>query len=391
MKASVWRLDPDVLHLNHGSFGAAPRAALTAQQNWRDLLEQNPDMFMLEHYQPALDWARARVADFVGCDTEGLAFVDNATSGVNAVLRSLEATLRPDDEIVITDHTYNACRNAATVTAQRTGARVVTASFPFPIGSSREVESAIFERVTDRTRLVVIDAVTSPTGLVVPMAGIVGALEPDVRVLVDAAHAPGMIDLDIAALGASYVTANCHKWMCAPKGSAFLHVRQDRRQDIYPAVIGHGYNGGWPSTGSHIHAQFDWTGTDDPSAWFSVPDALDAVAELQPDGWTGVRRTNHELCLLGRQVLLETLDIDAPAPDAMIGSIASVPIPDPIEPSSDIFDPLMAALRHKWSIEVSVFAWPRAPQRLLRISAQQYNSAEEYERLAEALVAELDL
>lgn len=388
---SIWSLDPAVSHLNHGSFGAAPVPALEAQQRWRDLLESNPTRFMLEHYQPALDRARERLAEFVGADPSGLAFVRNATEGVNAVLRSLEASLGPGDEIVVTDHGYNACRNAAAVAAARTGARVVTASFPFPIGGAREVMDGVMAAVTDRTRLVLIDSVTSPTALVLPAAELAAALEPDVEVLLDAAHAPGMIDFDVSSIGASYITANCHKWMCAPKGAAFLYVREGRRRAVYPAVISHGYNGAWPASGGHLHTQFDWTGTDDPTAWLAVPDALDAVGGLHPDGWEGVRRANRELCLAGRNILLDALGAPPPAPDEMIGSLASVPLPEAPGRAETIFDPLMAVLRSKWSIEAMVYSWPAPPGRLLRISAHRYNRLEEYERLAEAVAVELPL
>ena len=389
VRVTIWCLDPSVSHLNHGSFGATPTPALEAQQRWRDQMESNPTRFMLEQYQPALDRARGELARFVGCDPANLGFVNNATAGVNAVLRSLEATLRPGDEIVITNHGYNACRNAALVTAARTGARVVTASFPFPIEGSWQVLEGVMAAVSGRTRLVLIDSVTSPTALVLPVRDLVAALEPDVEVLLDAAHAPGMIDFDLATLGASYVTANCHKWMCAPKGSAFLYVREDRRRRIYPAVISHGYNGAWPAEGGHLHTQFDWTGTDDPSAWLAVPDALDTMASLHPQGWEGVRRSNRDLCLAGRDILIDSLGIARPAPDDMIGSIASVPLPDSPHPAGSIFDPLMAALRSKWNIEAMVFTWPAAPRRLLRISAQQYNRIDEFHHLAEAVSAEL--
>ena len=388
---SIWCLDPSVSHLNHGSFGATPAPVLEAQQRWRNLMESNPTRFMLDQYQPALDRARSEVARLVGCDPESLGFVNNATAGVNAVLRSLEATLRPGDEIVITDHGYNACRNAALVTAARTGARVVTASFPFPIEGPWQVMEGVMAAVGARTRLLLVDWVTSPTALVLPVRNLVAALEPDVRVLVDAAHAPGMVEVDLDALGASYVTANCHKWLCAPKGSAFLYVREDRRRDIYPAVISHGYNGAWPAAGGHLHTQFDWTGTDDPTAWLAVPDAVDTVGRLHPDGWPGVRDANRRLCLAGREILIESLGIDQPAPDGMIGAIASVPLPDSPERAADIFDPLMAALRSKWSIEAMVFAWPEPPRRVLRISAQQYNRIDEFHRLARAVRAELGM
>ena len=383
-------LEEGVLHLNHGSFGATPAPVLAAQQRLRSRMEANPTRYFLGgEYQRKLDSARRAVADFVGGDDAGMVFVNNATAGVNAVLRSLEPTLGPGDEILVTDHEYNACRNAAEVTASRTGARVVTTRVPLPIESSRQAADAVLAAVTGRTRILLIDAVTSATGLVMPVAELSATLEPDVRVLVDAAHAPGMIDFDVVALGASYATANCHKWMCSAKGAGFLWVRGDRRDDVYHSVISHGYNGGWPSGGGRLHAQFDWTGTDDPSAWLTVPVALDAVGAMHPDGWPGVRRTIRELCLTGRRILLDALETDPPAPDDMIGAIASVPVPPADHSGAGIFDPLMAALEQHHRIQVPVFTWPAPPERLLRISAHLYNDETQYRRLADALVSEL--
>lgn len=387
-----WALDPAVSHLNHGSFGAAPVPVLEAGRRLREQMESNPTRFMLETYQPLLDESRRRLAEYTGADPEGLVFVNNATAGVNAVLRSLEPELRPGDEIVITDHTYNACRNAALVSAARTGATLKTARFPFPIAEPGQVTEGVMAAVTDRTRLVMLDAVTFSSAIATPLAEIVSRLEPETATLVDAAHAPGMVDFNVTEIGASYITANCHKWMCAAKGAGFLYVRPDRRDRIYAAVISHGYNGAWPSRGGRLHQQFDWTGTDDPAAWLTVPAAIDAMASLQPDGWMGVRRANRELCLQGRDLLIDALGISPPAPDGMLGSIASFPLPGRAgsEDGTQVFDPLMARLRAEWNIEVPVFAHLDPPQRLLRISAQQYNHRAEYERLAEALLAELE-
>lgn len=354
-------------------------------------MEANPTRYFLGgDYQRELDAARGAVARFVGGDEAGLVFVNNATAGVNAVLRSLEPSLAPGDEIVVTDHEYNACRNAAEVSASRARARVVTAPVPFPLDSPQQVLDSVLAAVTERTRILLIDAVTSATGLVMPVAEIAAAVEPDVRVLVDAAHAPGMIDFDVSELGASYVTANCHKWMCAAKGAGFLWVREDRRDDVFHSVISHGYNGGWPSAGGRLHAQFDWTGTQDPSAWLTVPAALGAVEAMHPDGWPGVRRTIRDLCLSGRRILLDSLGIDPPAPEAMIGAIASVPVPPADHSGSAIFDPLMAALEQRHHIQVPVFTWPAPPHRLLRISAHLYNNESQYHRLAKALTTELN-
>jgi len=389
-RTSPWTLDPDVTYLNHGGFGAAPAPVLAAQDTYRRLFERNPVRFVLETYQPALEIARNRLGEFLGAAPAGLVFVDNATSGVNSVLRSLENRLRPGDEIVVTNHGYNACNNAAEVTAAMTGAVLVVVEIPFPLDDSDTVLAAITGAVTEHTRLVMVDHITSPTALRFPIERIVAALEPDIPVLVDGAHAPGMVPLALDDLGASYVVGNCHKWMCAAKGAGYLWAREDRRDGLRHAVISHGYNGQWPGSTTTFHAQFDWVGTTDRSAWLTVPVAIDTVAAIHPDGWPGVMAANHALVVAGRQAVLATLDSDAPpAPEEMLGSMASLPLPDPAVPPDSLFDPLTTALRTNWSIEVPVFSWPESPRRLLRISAQRYNDLSDYVRLGDALHAEL--
>ncbi len=385
---ATWQLDGGVTHLNHGSFGATPVEVLDVQQQFRDELERNPVGFLLHEYQPSLEMARAALGEFVGAGTDGLVFVPNATYGVNSVLRSLETHLPVGSEILVTNHTYNACRNAAEVTAQRSGGTVVVADIPFPIGESGDAIDAVMAAVTDRTALVMLDHITSPTGIILPVGELVSELEPDVPVLIDGAHAPGMIPLDLAAIGASFYTANCHKWICAPKGSAFLHVHERHRPIMHAASISHGYNGGWPNSGSRFHAQFDWTGTDDPSARLSVASAIEIMGAHRSDGWDGVRRSNHELVMIGREIVAEALGVEPPAPESMIGSIASLSVRASAEATASIFDPLMFALHDAWSIEVPVFAWPDAENRLLRVSAQQYNTSRDYELLAHALLEE---
>lgn len=382
---ATWLLDPNVTHLNHGSFGACPTEVLAEQQRFRDALERNPVGFQVYDYQPALERSREAVATFVGADPASVVFVENATAGVNAVLRSLETRFAPGDEVLVTDHTYNACRNAAEVSARRFDGLVRVAEVPFPIDDPQQAIDAVLGGVSERTALVLIDHVTSPTGLVMPVAEIVAALEPDIPVLVDAAHAPGMIDLDLEEIGASFTSANCHKWLCSPKGAGFLHVAERHREHIHAAVVSHGWNDGWPNSGSRFHALFDWTGTDDPSARLCVAKALDVMEASHAGGWAGIRSDNHDLVLRGRAVVADALGVDPPVPPSMIGSIASLPIVHDVGASTGIFDPLMFALHERWSIEVPVFAWPDASQRLLRISAQQYNRMEDYERLAEAL------
>jgi len=373
-------LDPDLVHLNHGSFGACPRGVLAAQDRWRVDLERDPTGFFVERYWPALDHARRRLADFVGADAAGLVFVPNSTTGVNAVLRSIEPTLRPGDEILVTDHTYNACRNVVEAVAGRTGAVVVTARIPFPIADPAEATAAVTAAVSGRTRLALVDHVTSPTALVLPIADIVAALEPDVPVLVDGAHAPGMVPLDLEGLGASYAVGNCHKWMCAPKGSAFLHARPDRRDGLDPTTISHGWNGRSRVSGNRFHDLFDWPGTFDPSAWLSVPDAIDELSTIDPGGWPAVMAANRALAVAARLLVCDALGLEAPCPESMLGSMAAVHVP-----GNCTAEDLRRRLRDEHRIVIPVSAWPGPDDRLVRWSAQRYNSPSDYERLVAAL------
>ena len=227
--AALWPLERGLAFLNHGSFGACPTEVLRHQSALRAEMEAEPVRFLSRELDDRLDAARTALAAFVGAAPEDLAFVTNATSGVNAVLRSLP--LGPDDELLTTDHAYKACWNTLEFVAERARARVVVAPIPFPLSSPDEVVGAVLSRVTARTRLALLDHVTSPTALILPIERLIAELgRRGIDVLVDGAHAPGMLPLDLGALGAAYYSGNCHKWLCAPKGSAFLWVRRDRRQ-----------------------------------------------------------------------------------------------------------------------------------------------------------------
>jgi isopenicillin-N epimerase len=379
-------LDPEVVFLNHGSFGACPIAVLEAQSELRHRLEREPVFFFLRQLEGLLDEAREHVAAFVGARPEDLGFVRNATTGVNAVLRSLR--LAPGDELLVTDHGYNACTNVARLVAERSGARVVVATIPFPLASEDEVVAAVLGAASERTRVALLDHVTSPTGLVLPLARLVKALdERGIDTLVDGAHAPGMLDLDLGALGAAWYTANFHKHTCAPKGAAMLWARADKQADLHPAVVSHGYNS--PRARTRWLEEMDWQGTDDPTPWLCVPVALRHVASLVDGGWPAVRAHNRALALRAREILCEALGVPAPAPASMVGSLAAVPLwnGDENEPSSALaIDPLQRALFEEDHIEVPLPPWPRPPQRLVRISAHLYNDEAEYRVLAEALV-----
>ena len=344
--------------------------------------------FFVRDLEGLLDEARISLGDFLGAPAPDLAWIPNATTAVNAVLRSLH--FEPGDELLTTDHEYNACRNVLDFVAGRAGARVVVAHLPFPVTDPEQVLDAVLGRVTARTRIALLDHVTSQTALVLPIGPLVRELRArGVETLVDGAHAPGMLPLDLAAIGAAWYTGNCHKWVCAPKGAAFLYTRPDMQQRTRPAVISHGANS--TRTGrSRYLIEFDWMGTDDPTAILSVPEAIRFMSQLMPGGWAAIRETNHQLALRGRDVLCEVLGVDAPCPDEMIGSLASLPLPDGDggPSSSPLYaDPLQDLLLEQFHIEVPVIPWPAPPKRLIRVSGQVYNCDGDYEKLGHALRA----
>ncbi len=387
--ARHWELDPSIDFLNHGSFGACPRPILEAQREWQRRLEREPVLFLHRELEGHLDVARAALARFVGAHPDDLAFVPNATAGVNTVLRSL--SFAPGDELLTTDQEYNASRNALDFVARQHGAAVVVARIPFPIASPDVVVERVLAQVTPRTRLALLDHVSSPTGVIFPMEQLVAELAArGVDTLVDGAHGPGQLPLALEALGAAYYTGNCHKWMCTPKGSALLHVRRDRQSRIRPLAISHGANSSRRDR-SLFRLEFDWPGTFDPTPWLVIPQAIAFLDELVPGGFAEIRRRNHQLVLEGRAQLLAVVGGAPPCPESMVGSLAAVVLPDqerPGEPPLSL-DPLQVRLFQHHRIEVPIPLWPAPPRRLLRISAQLFNSPEQYVRLAAVLRDEL--
>lgn len=371
--------------MNHGSFGACPRVVLEAQQELRERMERQPVRFFVRELPGLLDEAREQVAAFVDAESAGFAFVRNATAGVGAVLRSL--AFAPGDELLTTNHAYPAVRAALDYVAAGSGARVVVAELPWPGIDDDAICEAVLAAACERTRLAVLDHVTSPTALVLPIERLVAALaERGIDTLVDGAHAPGMLDLSVRRVGAAYYTGNFHKWVCAPKGTAMLCVREDRRAGLHPLSISHGYR--FPATErSRYQLEFDWTGTDDFTACLTVPRALEVVGGLLPGGWAEVRAHNHELVVRGRETIATALGLPIPCAATMVGSMATLPLPDGdgTPPSSPLYaDPLHTALAAR-GVEVPVIPWPASPRRQLRISAQLYNQQADYVHLAEQL------
>jgi isopenicillin-N epimerase len=375
---SSWPLDPAVAHLNHGSFGACPHVVLDAQRAWRDRLEAATMRFFVLDWQDAIDVARAHLGAFLGADEPGLVFVPNATTGVAT---ALDALITPGCDVVVTDHAYNACRNALDRVAAARGARVIIAHVEFPVRDPWQSVAAVLEAVTPATRVVLVDHVTSPTALVVDVAAIVRELAPrGIDIVVDGAHAPGMLGLDVAALaGVAAYAGNLHKWVCAPKGAGFLWVREDRRATVHPLVTSHGAS--LPADHpDRFLLEHDWTGTHDPSAYLSVPTAIDELARLA-GGWPAFRAHAGAQARLMRDLACEVLGGAPAAPDAMLGTMAAIPIALPAGTSPRGFERRL--LEHGW--EASIVEWPALDGTYLRLSAHLYTALDDAARLCDHL------
>lgn len=263
---SEWLLDPAVAFLNHGSFGAVPRTLLAEQQRLQQQMERNPTEFLTFELPIALRTAASRLAEFMGGVGTNYVFVENATAGCNTVLASIR--LSPGDEILVTDHCYPAVLKAAEYVISRTGAKLIEAKVPFLLNKA-DIVTAIESQLGSSTRLVILDHVTSPTAIVFPVRELTAKChKAGAQLLIDGAHAPGMLALDIPSIDADWYVGNCHKWLMAPKGSGFLWASPTRQTEIHPLVISHGFNQGFV-------AEFDWIGTRDPTAWLTVPAAID--------------------------------------------------------------------------------------------------------------------
>lgn len=368
----LWALERDVAFLNHGSFGACPIPILEEQARLRLEMERNPVAFLARRLPALLEWARHRAAEFLGADPDSLAFVPNATTGVVTALANLD--LRRGDRILLTDHAYPAVTNAAARVAERARASVDVVTIPVPLPDDADVLDRIAGAIGPRTRALVVEHVTSPTAVVLPVAAVLReARARGVFTIVDGAHAPGMLDVDLASLPVDAWTGNMHKWVCAPKGAAVLAVAREHRDAFRPLVTSLGAGGGF-------RAELDWTGTHDPTPFLCVPAAIELLGSL---GWSAVRCRNHGLVLRGREVIAEATGTESLADDARVGSMAAVRLPAGTASSAAEALALQARLFDEDRIEVPVIWWNDVA--LVRVSAHIYNELAEYRRLADAL------
>jgi isopenicillin-N epimerase len=380
---SLWSLNKTIDFLNHGSFGACPTAILAKQQEYRQMMEAEPVAFMIRELDAMLWNSKTALADFVHCQPVDLALVTNATHGANTVLKSIDFKL--GDEILTTNHIYNACRITIDFVARQKHLLVKEIPVPFPIESAGEITEIILKQVTNKTKLVFIDHITSPTALIFPVKEIVTALnEKGVDCFVDGAHAPGGIPLNLTEIGAAYYTGNCHKWLCAPKSIAFLHVRKDKQADIHPLAHSH-----FSGPGRSFVDRFHWSGTLDPTAALCIPDVIRYFEDQLTGGWKEMQQHNHSLILKARKYLCDCLNIPLPCPDDMISTFAAIPYGQ--STGSDLsrynaIDELQDYLFTEHHIEIPVFIWPDNSRRIIRPSAQLYNDFSQYVRLADAIL-----
>ena len=381
-----WLLDPDVVYLNHGTVGATPKRVLAKQQAIQDEIERRPSQFLLRELTgvapvgvplteaPRLRAAAAEVAPFVGAKSEDFVFVENATTGVNAVLGSLD--LREGDEVLVTDHVYGGVAKAAAYVARRRGARVRSIELPYPVSGPDSVAAAVLAAIGPRTRVLVLDHVTSASALVLPVREIAPRCRAKgVRVLVDGAHAPGAIALDVSSLGVDWYSANLHKWAFTPRASGFLWVAPEQHQGIHPTVISWGLDQG-------LSAEFDLTGTRDPSPFLAAPEAIAFFRSL---GVEAVRAYNHGLAWEAAQLLSRRWGTKLGMGEEMVGTMATVPLPDRMGSTPEHAARLRDALLFEDRIEIQLHAW--RDRLWVRVSGQVYNDLQDIERLGAAVEA----
>ncbi|MBI5169259.1 MAG: aminotransferase class V-fold PLP-dependent enzyme [Candidatus Eisenbacteria bacterium] len=379
-----WPLDPDITYLNHGTVGVTPRAVMAKQQAIRERIARNPAQFMFRELArlhdmpapefPALRAAAEAIGARVGARGDDLVFVDNATAGVNAVLRSLP--WGPGDEIVVTDHGYGALARAADAVTRGAGALVRTIALPRAGAGADAYVAAIVNGLGARTRLLIVDHVTSGSALVLPIERVVAECRRrDVPVLVDGAHVPGAMPLDIETIGADWYVANLHKWGMAPRSCGFLWAPPHRQSGLHPPVVSWGLDTGFTR-------EFDWMGTRDPSPWLAAPAGFEFLESL---GLDALWKWNHMLAWGGAHVMAARWGTAFEASESMIGCMATVPLPASAGSSPEDAQRLRDALLFEERIEVPVLC--RDGGLWIRVCAQAYNEPREYERLAEAVAA----
>lgn len=379
-------LKKDVVYLDHGAFGGLPKDTMDRHGEIRNWIESDPHDFYERHYVETLTRSKEALAEFLGVTSGELVLLPGATHALNVVIKSQK--FNPGDEILTTNQAYSSCHSVMDYVAKRDGAKLVIAVLPFPAVSEEQIFDSIIECVTERTKFAVIDHIPSRTAMILPIKKIVTELEKrGITTLVDGAHAPGMVELDIGDINAPYYVGNCHKWMCAPRGIGFLYVRSDYLEKAKPLVVARSAH---LREATILEHSFDWLGTNDASVYLTLPAAIEFLKTVVPGGHQGLIKRNHDLAIQARNLVCDRLGIAYPLPDHMVGSMISIPLPDSIGPPVVGHLPLQLLLWEKYRIEIPVYAWPAHPKRVIRFSVQAHNSLEQYEWLADILKEALE-
>jgi isopenicillin-N epimerase len=363
-------ISPDITFLNHGSFGACPRPVFDTYQQWQRELESNPVVFLGHRLPELLAGARAKLAAYLGAEAGDLAFVPNATYGINVVARSL--VLKAGDEVLASDHEYGAVDRTWRFNCERQGATYINQPIPVPVSDAATMADQLWAGVTDRTKVIVLSHVTSPSALIMPVEEICRrARAAGILTVIDGAHAPGQVELNLEAIGADFYVGNCHKWMGSPKGAGFLHAHPERQALLEPFVVSHGWRTATPGLSQFLD-YFTWVGTDDPAAYLSVPAAIDFQAQ---HNWPAVRAACHALALEAEQQILALSGAAALSGEDRWVQMRAVPLPGAVSN--------YARLWEEYRIVVPIFEWKG--QTLIRVSIQAYNSSTDVAHLLEAL------
>ena len=374
----LFLLDPDVIFLNHGSFGACPKPIFDEYQRWQRELERQPVEFLGRRFNDLMREARSALGGYLGADADDLVYVTNATVGLNIVARSLE--LHPGDEVLTTDHEYGALDRTWRFLCAKHGAKYIRQPVHVPIQSAEEVIEAIWSGVGDRTRVLFISHITSPTAITLPIKSLIDrARERGIITMIDGAHAPGQIDLNLRELGADFYSGNLHKWLMSPKGAAFLYARKAMQHLVEPLVVSWGWEAEKPSVSKFVDEQ-EWQGTRDIAAFLSVPAAM----QFQRDhDWPRVRRECHELVRYARQQVSDLTNLPPLSPDdeQWFAQMSALPLP-PCD-----LDALKRRLYDEFKIEIPVIRWNE--RHFVRISVQGYNTRVDVDALVKALRASL--
>lgn len=382
--AAQFMLDPEIVYLNHGSFGACPRSVIEAQQAHRDRVEADAMRFYIYDLWPEVDRSREALGTLINADPADLVFVSNATSAVATVIANID--LNTGDEVIVNRFEYPACINNLRRACERAGAKLIIVDLPWNPIDEDSVVDAIMSKVNDRTKLVMFSLITSATAVRLPVERLIRELSAKgVETLLDAAHGPGCVPMDVMAWNPTYCTGNAHKWLCAPKGCAFLYVQRELQSGFRPLVLSNDAYDLEPaierSKRSAFNHEFDYMGTDDRTAIMTVADSIGVLGSFFEGGIDELMRRNRALCLQARDLLCDAFGTEPTVPDSMLGPLAVIDIPAPGMSPRELRERLMSEYR----IESMIVPNPSGNMPMIRVSPQVYNSIEQYQHTSDAI------